>query len=365
MTKEVETSIPARDWYNYFSDLFSNNDFPQKDLNFSDEESLRSNRNPVDSSCLNLPIADDEIINSVKSINNNRSPGPDGINIEMYKHTLTLELPYLNKLFNEIFDSGIFPLDWGKSIITLIHKKGSKTDPYNYRAISLIDSICKIFMNILNCRLSRWCEENTILDESQAGFREGYSTIDNIFILTALAQKYLSKKRGRFYCIFIDFEKAFDNVQHSQLWTALERINVDGKFLNILKSVYNNTRSCIKVNHILTEFFNCSIGTRQGCVASPKNFSIFINDLINYLQNKCGKGIFVSNEIRELYALMFADDIPSFSDTVLRLQKQIDCISDYTKIKGMKINADKTKIVVFRNGGIVKKLSDGFWTANR
>ena len=257
MTKEVETSIPARDWYNYFSDLFSNNDFPQKDLDFSDEESLRSNRNPVDSSCLNLPIADDEIINSVKSRNNNRSPGPDGINIEMYKHTLTLTLPYLNKLFNEMFDSGIFPLDWGKSIITPIHKKGSKTDPNNYRAISLIDSICKIFMNILNCRLSRWCEENTILDESQAGSRKGYSTIDNIFILTALAQKYLSKKRGRFYCIFIDFEKAFDNVQHSQLWTAFERINVNGKFLNILKSVYNNTKSCIKVNHKLIEFFNC------------------------------------------------------------------------------------------------------------
>ena len=66
-------------------------------------------------------------------------------------------------------------------------------------------------------------------------------------------------------------------------------------------------------------------------------------------------------EISELYVLMFADDISSFSDTVLRLQKQIDCISDYTKIKGMKINADKTKIVVFRNGGIVKKTERWFF----
>ena len=61
----------------------------------------------------------------------------------MYKHTLTLTLPYLNKLLNNIFDSSIFPPDWGQSTITTIHKEGSTADTNNYRAISLIDSICK------------------------------------------------------------------------------------------------------------------------------------------------------------------------------------------------------------------------------
>ena len=93
----------------------------------------------------------------------------------MYKETLILILPYLNKLFNAIFDSGIFPENWGKNIITPVFKKRSKNDPDNYRAISLTDSICKIFMNILATRLNHWSEENRVLDESQAGFRQVFN----------------------------------------------------------------------------------------------------------------------------------------------------------------------------------------------
>ena len=61
-----------------------------------------------------------------------------------------------------------------------------------------------------------------------------------------LIQKYLSKQNGRFYCIFIDYEKAFDKVKHNELWKALERINVHGNFLRILKSIYSNTTACVK-----------------------------------------------------------------------------------------------------------------------
>ena len=85
-------------------------------------------------------------------------------------------------------------------------------------------------MGILSSRLNNWCEENNVLDERQAGFRQKYTTIDNVFNLMAVVKKYLTKKGGRFYCIFIDFEKAFDNVQHSQIWKSSKRNNINGKF---------------------------------------------------------------------------------------------------------------------------------------
>ena len=75
-------------------------------------------------------------------------------------------------------------------------------DPGNFRGVSLINSISKIFTGILTNRLQKWSEENTVLDESQAGFRKNYSTIDNIFSLHAIIQKYLCRPRGRFYCFF-------------------------------------------------------------------------------------------------------------------------------------------------------------------
>ena len=344
-------NISADVWYDYYSHLFVSQNIPSENVN---DNTLSFISNNFDSSILNEQISDEEIIKSIKRSKNNKSPGPDGISVEMYKETLALILPFLNKLFNAIFDSGNFPESWCKSIITPIYKKGSRNDPSNYRAISLIDSLCKIFMGILSSRLNNWCEENNVLDESQAGFRQKYTTIDNVFNLMAVVQKHLTKKGGRFYCIFIDFEKAFDNVQHSQIWKSFERNNIKGKFCQIMKSLYQNTESCVKCNNKLTEYFKCSIGTRQGCVTSPKIFSLLVNDLIKYLQHNCGEGIYITEDVSSLYALMYADDVSSFADTVCRLQKQIDSISNFCKELNMKINIEKTKIIVFRNGGALK-----------
>ena len=152
-----------------------------------------------------------------------------------------------------------------------IHKSGPVNSPENYRAIALINCLCKIFINILTIRLTDWAETHQVIDESQAGFRKGYGTTDNIFSLHALVQKYLCRKKGRFYCIFIDFKRAFDSIQHANLWYSLQRkgINPGGKFLTIFKSMYSQLKSCVKVKKGLTQFFDCHIGTRQGCVSSP------------------------------------------------------------------------------------------------
>ena len=94
-----------------------------------------------------------------------------------------------------------------------------------------------------------------MISESQAGFRRSYSTIDNAFTLQALVQKYLSKKKGRFYCIFIDFEKAFDCIDHAKLWESLQRKHITGKYMNLLQPVYNKLKSCIRCTEGLTEYF--------------------------------------------------------------------------------------------------------------
>ena len=105
----------------------------------------------------------------------------------------------------------------------------------------------------------------------------------------------------------------------------------------------------------MTPYFDCSIGTRQGCVSSPKLFSIFINDLANYVNSPNERGIYVSDEISDLNILMFADDVASFADTVVQLQRQIIKVEKFSKGVGLEINLDKTKLMVFRNGGVVKQ----------
>ena len=179
----------------------------------------------------------------------------------------------------------------------------------------------------------------------------------------SLVQKYLCKRKGRFYCIFINFSKAFDSIRHDKLWDAMQRKGITGKLMEIYKSMYSKLRSCVKVNGGITDYLNCTIGTRQGCITSPKIFSLFINDLVSYLNNDSGRGIFVSNEINCLNMLMYADDVSSFGDTIIQLQRQINKIENFSKEVGLDINMDKTGILVFRHGGKVKKKQkNGFTT---
>lgn len=156
-----------------------------------------------------------------KVLKNNKSPGQDGIPNEFYKYSNKEVGNLPRKLFNQIFNSGQFPESWFKSVIIPLFKKGDREDPNNYRGISLLDSCSKIFTTVLNKRINLWSETMGRIPEEQARFRHGYSTTDNIFVLPSIVQKYITKKRGKIYCVFIDFSKAFDSIDRKKLFYCL------------------------------------------------------------------------------------------------------------------------------------------------
>ena len=207
---------------------------------------------------------------------------------------------------------------------------------------------------ILNDRINKYSTENDILEEAQVGFRKGYSTTDNIFTLQAMVQKYLSKRGGRFYCLFIDFSKAFDTVDHQKLLSSLNKKGIGGKLFKILLSMFQKLKSCVRKNQTFTEFFDCNIGTRQGCKLSPILFSLFINDIVQELRNNCPHGIFVSQNKPEIFVLLYADDIANCADTVRNLQIQFNIVELFCLNTGMVVNIGKTKIN-FRNGGFLRR----------
>ena len=282
---------------------------PQIDNENQNGNLLAEIRQNNDASDLNVLIAENEVKQSIIKLHTNKSPGPDGLSAEFFKCTMENILPYLTTLFNNIYESGNIPDSWGNNIICPLHKKSSLFDPNNFRGVSLISTICKMLTNILTSRLDKWTEKFNVIHESQAGFRRQYSTLDHIFTLHAVTQKYLCKKGGRFYCLFIDFRKAFDSIDHDKLWGALTRKGIEGNFLRVWKSLYSKLKSCVKVDENLTKYFDCIIGTRQGCVGSPKIISLFINDLISYLESKLNRGIFITTDIDDVLTLMFADDV--------------------------------------------------------
>ena len=115
-----------------------------------------------------------------------------------------------------------FPKCWSDSILVPIHKKGDVNSPNNYRGISLLHVFGKIYISVLNRRITFYVNIYDKIAEAEAGFREGYSTTDNAFILSTCIQTYFNKKGSRLYVCFVDFEKAFDNVNRNKLWSKLK-----------------------------------------------------------------------------------------------------------------------------------------------
>ena len=107
------------------------------------------------------------------------------------------------------------------------------------------------------------------LYEVQAGFTKGKSTVDQVFVLQSLVSKYISKKRGRCYSVFIDFTKAFDNVSHLHLFYSLIKNGLHGRVIRVLRDMYCKLQSSVQDNiGRISEAFTCSKGTRQGCMLS-------------------------------------------------------------------------------------------------
>ena len=268
----------------------------------------------------------------------------------------------LVKLFNSILKTGIIPSIWCMSFISPIYKnKGPKSDPDNYRGISLISCLGKLFAALINERLTTFTNENNIIGEEQAGFRSGYSTHDHIFALHSIIDIYLNKfnRKKRLYCAFIDYRKAFDLVDRASLWSKLLSYNINGRIMKLIYNLYQNTKACIKLNNSISASFNCNIGVRQGDNLSPLLFALFINDFESFLSDQFNglKGIddlFTESTLNEdierflkLFVLLYADDTIILAENPKDLQLALNAAYSYCNLWKLKINIDKTKIIRF------------------
>ena len=199
-----------------------------------------------------------------------------------------------------------------------------------------------------------WSEFKGILSECQAGFRGKKRMVDQMFILKTMIDRFLFRKRGRFYCMFVDFSKAFDTVNRNYLFYSLIKSGMHGKMLQLIIEIYSNVKATVRTDEGLTDFLECNLGVRQGCMLSPRLFIIFINELEKMLKKSKFRGISLGNAI-EVFLLMYADDIVLLGDTVLELQKKINILEKFCDKWCMEVNLTKTQVIVFMNGGKTSK----------
>ena len=149
------------------------------------------NNSSVPEDFVNKDISLHEVEVAIDELNVQKSPGIDGVSNDILKNSKLVIAPMLCHLFNKVLEVGVYPDDWCKAIIVPVYKKGDTSDPNNYRGISLLSCISKLLGKILNNRITKWAEESGKMSDIQAGFRKGKSTVDHIFVLQCLVNKYL------------------------------------------------------------------------------------------------------------------------------------------------------------------------------
>jgi len=248
------------------------------------------------------------------------------------------------QLLNQIFTQSSYPSTWSTDVIKPILKAGDPTILNNYREITLLPTIGKIFTQILSNRISNWAINNKILNESQFGFRKGRRTTDASFIITS-AIDYAKKRNHPLFACIVDLAKAFNTINHNLLWKKLMSIGLSTKILNILQSIYKDANSLVSSNDLYSYPFPCSEGVCQGCNLSPLLFNLYINDLENYLMtNSTG---FIQLNHAKLYLLMFADNILLLVESPSSLQDSINYLNNFCDQWKVQINKVKTKVLIF------------------
>lgn len=289
-----------------------------------------------------------EITSAIHALKCNTSVGFDCISNEMLKNCSTNMLQCICKLFNLIYESGKYPVEWTESIIKPLFKAGSETDPNNYRGISISSCLSKLFSRVLYNRMDKFVTEHNILTESQIGFRKTYRPTDHIFTLKSIIDKYLRSK-DRVYSCFVDLRKAFDTVWREAMSAKIKKYGINGKLYEIIKSMYSTVKYSVKLSTGLTSSFSSNVGVKQGCILSPLLFNLFINDFPKALDHLRTDPVYIDNIA--VNCLMYADDIVMLSTSKEGLQYSLDSLHEYSKKWKLEVNTSKTQIVIFNKGG--------------
>ena len=256
-----------------------------------------------------------------------KASGPSGVALEMFKAGGDKCLKSLTNIFNDILFKNKLPEEWMLSSLVPIFKgKGDPLNPNSYRGIKLLEHAFKLYEKILDGRL----REVVDIDKMQYGFMPGRRTVDAVFVLRRLTEKFRAKNKKLFF-VFVDLEKAFDRVPREVIRFALRRKDVPEYLVNGVMSLYEGCKTAVLVHGELSSSFSVKVGVHQESVLSPLLFIMVMDAL--------------TEDVRDgsLMELLYADGLVLCGESLNDVMDKYKRWKNAVEGKGLRVNVDKTK----------------------
>ena len=333
----TDQKIVSKLFNNYFINVADNlaKKIPKPNTKYQDYL-----KNPNEHSIYLHETTPDEVENIIAKLDPNKAADICGISTKLVKDGGIVMTEIITFLFNMSITQGKFPDALKNAKVVPIHKDDSRLEMSNYRPISLLPTLSKIFEKLMYARLISFFSKHNILYENQFGFQSNMSTEYAVNqVLNYIVESLEKNEIG--VCIFLDFAKAFDTVNHEILLDKLEHYGIRGVALNWIKNYLNNRMQCTEIGDTQSELELIKCGVPQGSVLGPLLFLIYINDIVN------------SSKLFKF--TLFADDTSLYYSckNTNNLENVINCelakISDWLSANRLSLNVAKSKLLYFTN----------------
>ena len=289
----------------------------------------------------NICITPKKVATVIHSLDPSKATGPDGIPVVVLQRCCPELAPVLSKLYNKLLSQSCFPSCWKiPNVIAAFKNSGDRSDSGNYRPISLLPIISKVFESLIASSLIRHVDSLGLFNDCQYGFRATRSTADVLTVISERLSRVL-EAGGRARAIALDISKAFDKVWHAGLIHKLCGYGINGHLLDLIQSFLSNRQLKVVLDGQESACYSINAGVPQGSVLGPILFLLFINDLPDDLLSQ----IAIYADDTTVYDCQEETDAFSMLDQARCLESDLQDIVEWGKKWLVTFNAGKTKLL--------------------
>lgn len=295
------------------------------------------------------PTNTNQILTLLNKLSKSKATGLDKISARLIRECADLICIPMCDIFNQSLNLGIFPDEWKCARVTPLFKQGERSDVNNYRPISVISVVAKVFERIVYDQLYAYLTEHDIISKYQSGFRTIHSTVTAL--LEATDSWAYNIDHGKVNAVvFLDLKKAFDTVDHVILLSKLSNYGIHENAYHWFESYLENRIQRCSVNGSLSKSCSLKCGVPQGTILGPLLFLLYINDLPNCLSN-CQPRMY-ADDTHLTYAGDNTDNIQSC------LNHDLANVNNWLTANKLTLNMTKTEFMLIGSRQRLNTLKD-------